>query len=106
MPQFDKLSTREQEVVKLLLQGKSNKLIAWSLGISDRTVEFHLKNIYAKFQVSSRVELILELGKVSGRLESKNLGYSQLLTPWKAPKMEVGSIHRWVESHLSEQPSL
>lgn len=79
MPQFDKLSTREQEVVKLLLQGKSNKLIAWSLGISDRTVEFHLKNIYAKFQVSSRVELILELGKVSGRLESKNLGYSTVV---------------------------
>ena len=76
MAQFDKLSTREWEVVKLLLQGKSNKLIALSLGISDRTVEFHLKNIYAKFQVSSRVELILELGKASGKFESEKLGHS------------------------------
>ena len=55
MAQFNKLSNREWEVAKLLLQGKSNKLIASALGISDRTVEFHLKNIYAKFQVSSRI---------------------------------------------------
>lgn len=71
MTQFNKLSSREQEVVKLLLEGKSNKLIALSLGISERTVEFHLKNIYAKLQVSSRVELILKLGDstVAGRRE-------------------------------------
>ena len=61
MARFNPLTPREREVVKLLLQGKSNKLIALSLGISRRTVEFHLKNVYAKFQVSSRVELILQL---------------------------------------------
>ena len=49
-------TNREKEVVNLLLQGKSNKLIALSLGISDRTVEFHLKNIYAKYQVNSRLD--------------------------------------------------
>lgn len=76
MPQFDKLSAREREVVKLLLQGKSNKLIASSLGITNRTVEFHLNNIYAKFHVRSRVELILELGKASGKFESESPGYS------------------------------
>jgi DNA-binding CsgD family transcriptional regulator len=65
------LSNREWEVVKLLQEGKSNKLIASSLHISERTVEFHLKNIYAKFQVSSRIELILQLGDstVAGRVE-------------------------------------
>ncbi|MBK9050037.1 MAG: DUF805 domain-containing protein [Chloroflexi bacterium] len=62
MTQTPPLSNREWEVVELLLQGKSNKLIALSLSITERTVEFHLKNIYAKFQVSSRVELILKLG--------------------------------------------
>jgi len=39
------LSRREEEVVDLLLQGKSNKQIALALHISERTVEFHLKNI-------------------------------------------------------------
>lgn len=60
------LSQREEEVVELLLQGKSNKQIAAALHISERTVEFHLKNIYAKCKVNSRVELILELGKSTG----------------------------------------
>lgn len=62
MTQSPPLSNREREVVELLLQGHSNKLIASSLTVSIRTVEFHLKNIYAKYQVSSRVELIVKLG--------------------------------------------
>ena len=66
MTQSNQLSDREKEVVKLLLEGKSNKLIASALGISDRTVEFHLKNIYAKYQVSSRMELVLKLGQSTG----------------------------------------
>lgn len=76
MAELNKLSNREWEVAKLLLQGKSNKLIASSLGISERTVEFHLKNIYAKFQVSSRIELILKLGNATGRFDTENLGHS------------------------------
>jgi DNA-binding CsgD family transcriptional regulator len=70
------LSKREKEVVKLVLQGKSNKQIALSLDISVRTVEFHLKNTYAKFQVSSRIELILKLGHATGTAEIDELGYS------------------------------
>lgn len=61
MKQTNKLSNRETEVVNLLLEGKSNKLIALALHISESTVEFHLKRIYAKFQVSSRMELVLKL---------------------------------------------
>ncbi len=62
MTQLDVLSDREREVVDLLLEGNSNKAIAAALHISERTVEFHLKNIYDKFQVRSRVELVLKLG--------------------------------------------
>jgi len=76
MAELGRLSKREWEVVKLLLQGKSNKLIASGLGISDRTVEFHLKNIYSKYQVSSRIELILKLGNATGRFEFENPGSS------------------------------
>ena len=42
MEQIRLLSRREKEVVTLLLQGKSNKQIALSLGVSERTIEFHL----------------------------------------------------------------
>jgi DNA-binding CsgD family transcriptional regulator len=70
------LSKREKEVVELVIQGKSNKQIALSLDISIRTVEFHLKNIYAKFQVSSRIELILKLGYATGATRFEKLGYS------------------------------
>ena len=76
MAQFNQLSKREREVSKLLLQGKSNKLIALSLGISNSTVEFHLKNIYAKFQVNSRIELVLKPRNSTGKVEIEKLGYS------------------------------
>lgn len=79
MAQFPKLSNREWDVLKLLLQGKSNKLIALSLDISVRTVEFHLKNIYAKLQVGSRIELILKLGNTTGGLEIEKLGRSTVV---------------------------
>ena len=72
MDQLTGLSKRERQVVELLLEGKSNKQIALSLHITEHTVEFHLKNIYAKCQVSSRTELILKLGNsvVAGRDEN------------------------------------
>lgn len=76
MTQNIRLSKREMEVLKLLLGGKSNKQIAASLNISSRTVEFHLKNIYAKLQVNSRIELILKLGNPTGNSINEKLGYS------------------------------
>jgi len=72
----NQLSTREQDVLKHLLQSKSNKLIAASLGISVRTVEFDLGNMYSKFQVSSRIELVLKLRNPTGKVDFEQLGYS------------------------------
>lgn len=57
-------SEREKDVVRLLLQGKGNKQIALDLGISSRTVEFHLRNIYSKLGVNSRAEAILKLAGI------------------------------------------
>ena len=75
------LSKREQDVVRFLLEGKSNKMIAQALNITERTVEFHLKNIYAKQQVNSRMELVLKLREstVAGTGEGiENSGTSSL----------------------------
>jgi DNA-binding CsgD family transcriptional regulator len=70
------LSKREKEVLTLVLQGKSNKQIAFSLGISVSTVEFHLNHVYTKFQVGSRVELILKLNGSTNGEKIEKLGYS------------------------------
>lgn len=69
-------SEREKEVIGLLLQGKSNKQIALSLGISASTIEYHLKNVYKKLQVNSRTEAVLRLGKSIGNDTSGELGKS------------------------------
>lgn len=64
------LSPREKQVLELLLQGKSNKQIALSLGIAERTVEFHLQHIYAKFEVGSKIDLLLKLGNIAGGFDA------------------------------------
>jgi DNA-binding CsgD family transcriptional regulator len=68
-------SPREKQVVDLLLEGRSNKQIALALSISTSTVEYHLKNIYAELQVSTRTEAVLKLAKYP-QWESTGLGGS------------------------------
>jgi DNA-binding CsgD family transcriptional regulator len=53
-----RLSTREGEVLDLLLNGKSNKDIERELFISHHTVRNHVHNIYQKLGVSSRLQLM------------------------------------------------
>lgn len=55
----DTLSDREQEIVKWVIQGRTNKEIAAELGISDKTVKAHLSNIFGKLNISRRLELVL-----------------------------------------------
>jgi DNA-binding CsgD family transcriptional regulator len=68
------LSQREREVVNLLLKGKSNKQMAFLLSVSERTIEFHLSNIYTKMNVGSRIELVLEMWKAVGNVPVLELG--------------------------------
>ena len=51
------LSARERAVMRLLLAGKLNKVIADDLGIAMRTVEVHRSRIFARLSVRSAVEL-------------------------------------------------
>ncbi|MGR5861893.1 response regulator transcription factor [Bacillus pacificus] len=52
------MSQRELEVLKVLSTGAKNKEIAERLCISISTVKTHIINIYAKLEVSNRVEAI------------------------------------------------
>jgi NarL family two-component system response regulator LiaR len=56
--QSDALTERELEVLRLAARGQTNKQIGGALGISDRTVQNHLANIYAKLGVASRTEAV------------------------------------------------
>ncbi|WP_420316510.1 LuxR C-terminal-related transcriptional regulator [Ekhidna sp.] len=49
---------REKEIVQLILDEKSNSVIASELGISERTVESHRKSIYSKSGVNNVVGLV------------------------------------------------
>ena len=53
---MDQLTPREKEILCLLAEGQSNKVIARNLGISDGTVKLHVKAILRKLDVHSRVE--------------------------------------------------
>ena len=58
------LTPREQEVLQLLAQGLSNKLIAARLGISDHTVKFHVNAILGKLGAQSRTEAIAQAARL------------------------------------------
>ena len=53
---FTDLTPREREILCLLVDGQSNKVIGRNLGISDGTVKLHVKAILRKLKVHSRVE--------------------------------------------------
>jgi len=52
-----KFTAREQQIIDLLLQNFSNRLIAEKFAVSERTIKFHVSNILRKFKVGSRNEL-------------------------------------------------
>lgn len=56
---FDTLTTREQEVMKYVVQGMTNRTIAGIMGLSNRTVEVHRSKVMKKMQATTLPELVL-----------------------------------------------
>ncbi len=54
------LTPREKEILTLVARGYTNKAIAATLHISDRTVQGHLAHIYEKLQVQNRTEAVMK----------------------------------------------
>jgi DNA-binding CsgD family transcriptional regulator len=65
------LSPREQEIVRMVAQGHSNKIIADVLGISSWTVCTHLRRIFAKLSVGSRAAMVARL--LEGRVQTQTM---------------------------------
>ena len=59
-----KLSIREQQIVRLLLKGKTNKEIALAINISDKTVKHYMTILMQKLQVRNRLEVVIAAQKL------------------------------------------
>ena len=55
------LSRRETEVVVLVLQGLTNRQVADKLCVAEKTVKFHLTNIYKRMKISRRSQIVWTL---------------------------------------------
>ncbi len=58
---LEPLTEREQEVLRFILAGKTNKEIAAAMNVSVSAIKFHVSNIYGKYTVNSRLELVSAL---------------------------------------------
>ena len=56
---YDGLTARELEILKLLATGMANKLIAYRLKISEKTVRNHVSNMYLKLNIEDRAQAAL-----------------------------------------------
>lgn len=71
MTALSDLTTRELEIVELVLAGYTNKAIAVALLISEKTVEYHLDHIYEKLGVRTR--LLAGIWALEQGLEARSL---------------------------------
>lgn len=55
---LDGLTSREREVMELVVEGRANKVIALELGVSEKTVEVHRSRVMHKLQVQSLADLV------------------------------------------------
>lgn len=65
---IDALSPRQVQVLQLLLQGKSNKLICRALDLSESTVKTHLLAVFRRLGVNNRTQAVLAAARMGLRL--------------------------------------
>jgi len=64
-PQFERLTNRETEIVRLMAEGKSNKQIGLDLSITEGTVKSHVNHVFEKLNVRTRVLAIKKARELS-----------------------------------------
>ena len=66
------VTERQKQVLWLVVQGQTNKMIGKALGISDGTVKTHLAHLMSQFGVSTRTQLVFELARSGMRMDDEN----------------------------------
>jgi DNA-binding NarL/FixJ family response regulator len=66
---YNKLTAREKEVFKLMVKGRSRKVLAETLSISPKTVDRHRCNLMEKLNLRKEAE-ILQFAKLIGLMET------------------------------------
>lgn len=99
------LTDREDEVLRLAIDGLSNDQIATRLAISRRTVEAHMRTLFRKTGVSRRAQLAALYqgdGAVAGRSEWQALGLSDdLAPPLSKRRRDLGNTERQLRSYAA-----
>ena len=99
------LSNREQDVVRLVAEGLTNREIAGRLKLSEHTVKNHLFNIFDKLGISNRAELILyTVGQLYGFGERVPLFQDDLATfKWCREAVERCTVVPYVMAEMCRQ---
>jgi len=83
MTSIDLLSEYEKPIIREVIQGHKTKDIAIKFGLSESVVKYHLTNIFRKFKVKNKIELVVRIAGLRGK-GSEKLGealYPQLTEP-------------------------
>jgi DNA-binding NarL/FixJ family response regulator len=62
-----RFTSREADVLRELVRGRSNKIIAAELGVSENTVKMHIQHIMRKLKVTNRTEAVISWNRASQR---------------------------------------
>lgn len=69
-----KLTRNEERIVRLVSLGRTNREVSGELGLSPKTVEWHLSRLYRRLGVRSRIELALLLSALPADLDGALVG--------------------------------
>jgi DNA-binding NarL/FixJ family response regulator len=68
------LTARELEVAAMVARARSNKQIAWDLGIAEQTVKNHLFHVFSKLGIEDRVTLALAFARIGNSTATEQRG--------------------------------
>ena len=72
MATLSDLTPREEEILRLVLAGQTNKSIAAEISVSEKTVEFHLNKIYTK--IGTRTRMLAGIWAMQQGIDTKTRG--------------------------------